>query len=125
MRDQRLWTWHIAAGTLVLVLLGLHMAIMHLDAPSGLATLNSAKPTDWANVAARARSGFFMVTYILLLGAALFHGFYGLRTIVFELNPAPAVKRGVSAVLTVAGVVLFAFGAFVAWAAWSGFTLGA
>lgn len=125
MRDQRLWTWHIAAGTLVLVLLGLHMAIMHLDAPSGLAIANGPKPTDWANVAERARSGFFMVTYILLLGAALFHGFYGLRTIVFELNPAAAVKKGVSAALTVAGVVLFAFGAFVAWAAWSGFTLGA
>ena len=26
-----LWTWHIGAGAVILVLLGLHMTIMHLD----------------------------------------------------------------------------------------------
>ena len=31
MRDQRLWTWHVLAGLIILVFLGLHMAIMHLD----------------------------------------------------------------------------------------------
>ena len=36
IRDQKLWTWHLAAGLLVLVLLGLHMAIMHLETLLGI-----------------------------------------------------------------------------------------
>ncbi len=31
MRDHKLWTWHVGAGIVILVLLGLHMAVMHLD----------------------------------------------------------------------------------------------
>ncbi len=31
--------------------------------------------------------GFFTVSYMVLLGAALFHGLYGLRNILFELGP--------------------------------------
>ncbi len=31
MRESTLWFWHIIAGAVILVLLGLHMAIMHLD----------------------------------------------------------------------------------------------
>ena len=31
MRDRTLWTWHIFAGVVILVLLGLHMTIMHLN----------------------------------------------------------------------------------------------
>ncbi len=29
-----------------------------------------------------------MLSYVILLGAALFHGLYGLRNILFELDPA-------------------------------------
>lgn len=122
MRDQRLWTWHLAAGAVILVLLGLHMTIMHLDAilPLAVSTPDGGAPIDWANVAARGKSAFFMVTYILLLGAALFHGFYGLRNILFELNPGTGTKKAISGVLVLAGIVLFAVGT---WAAWAGFTL--
>lgn len=122
MRDQRLWTWHIGAGTVILVLLGVHMTLMHLHGviPLASATPNGGLPIDWANVAARAKSGAFLVSYILLLGAALFHGFYGLRNILFELNPGDAAKKGLNALLTAAGVLLFAVGT---WAAWATFTM--
>ena len=66
---------------------------------------------------ARARMGFFTVSYIVLLGAALFHGLYGLRNILFELGPARGVKNALNVVLTVGGVALFVFGAWAAWAA--------
>lgn len=117
MRDQRLWTWHVLAGLVVLVFLGLHMAIMHLDALLGIFNPAGDHPIGWDNVVARARLGFFTVTYIVLLGAALFHGLYGLRNILFELGLGAGVKKGVSAALTVVGVVMFAFGAWAAWAA--------
>ena len=122
MRDQKLWTWHLAAGVVILFLLGLHMTIMHLDAVVHFAGLNPSggHPIDWHNVAARAKSGGFAVTYVLLLGAALFHGLYGLRNILFELNPARRLKTAVSVVLLLGGLALFAYGT---WAAIASFNL--
>jgi succinate dehydrogenase / fumarate reductase membrane anchor subunit len=120
MRDQQLWTWHVAAGLVVLVFLGLHMAIMHVDAVLGLFNRPGTEAIDWANVVGRARSAFYMVTYVVLLGAALFHGLYGLRNILFELNPGAGLKRGLGLLLAVLGVGLFGLGA---WAAWASFGL--
>ena len=120
MRDQKLWTWHIGAGAVILVLLGLHMTIMHLDAFVRVFNPAPVEPVDWANVVARGKSAFFLVTYVLLLGSALFHGFYGLRNILFELNPGATAKKTLNGLLVAAGLVLFAVGA---WAAWAGFTV--
>ncbi len=117
MRDQKLWTWHLAAGAIILFLLGLHMAIMHLDALLGIFNPAGGHPIDWANVVARGQSLAFTLTYVLLLGAALFHGLYGLRNILFELDPAPPLKKALSWVLILVGVGLFIFGT---WAAWVG-----
>ena len=95
MRDQKLWTWHLAAGVVILFLLGLHMTVMHLNVTIPLKGLNPAggHPIDWANVVARGKSAAFMLTYVILLGAALFHGLYGLRNILFELNPVRWLKE--------------------------------
>ncbi len=124
MRDQKLWTWHVAAGLVILVFLGLHMVVMHLDAIVKITSLNPAggEPIDWKNVVARAKTGFFAVTYVILLGAALFHGLYGLRNILFELNPAQGLKKSLSAVLVIVGLGLFVLGT---WAAWASFNLAA
>mgnify|MGYP001823660378 CR=1 FL=1 len=115
MRDQKLWTWHLMAGLVILVLLGLHMGIMHLDALLGIFNPADGHAIDWENVSARARSLGFAVSYILLLGAALFHGFYGLRNILFELGLEPAARRLASRSLLVLGIILFIFGTWAAW----------
>jgi succinate dehydrogenase hydrophobic anchor subunit len=120
VRDQRLWTWHIGAGAVILVLLGLHMTIMHLDEIVRVFNPEPGEPIEWANVVARGKSAFFLVTYVLLLAAALFHGFYGLRNILFELNPGAHAKKALNGFLVVAGVALFAIGT---WAAWAGYTV--
>jgi succinate dehydrogenase hydrophobic anchor subunit len=122
MRDQKLWTWHLAAGVVILFLLGMHMTVMHLNIAIPLKGLNPAggHPIDWANVVARGKSAAFMASYILLLGAALFHGLYGLRNILFELNPASWLKRTVSIVLLLCGLALFVYGT---WAAIAGSSL--
>jgi succinate dehydrogenase hydrophobic anchor subunit len=114
MRDRTLWTWHIGAGLVILVLLGLHMAIMHLDQSLGI---SGVEPVEWESVAARATSLFFTVTYVLLLGAALYHGFYGLRNILLELNPGAGVRRAINVGLSVLGVGLFVLGTWAALAA--------
>jgi succinate dehydrogenase hydrophobic anchor subunit len=120
MRDQRLWTWHVLAGLAILLLGGLHMTVMHLDDSLGLFSPAGGHAIDWANVAARAKHVGWMVTYVLLLGAGLFHGFYGLRNILFELGPGPGLKKAVSGVLVVGGLALFVIGT---WAAWASFRL--
>lgn len=114
MRDRTLWTWHIGAGAVILVLLGLHMAIMHLNQTLGIF---GAEPLGWESVAQRATSLFFTVTYVLLLGAALYHGFYGLRNILLELDPGPGLRRTIDVGLSVVGLALFAFGTWAALAA--------
>jgi len=120
IRDHKLWTWHIAAGLLILCLLGLHMAIMHLDALLGIFNPAGGHPIDWQNVAARSQSLFFLVSYVLLLGAALFHGFYGLRNILFELDPAAPMKKSISWVLILIGLGLFIVGGWAAWTSFQG-----
>ena len=117
MRDRTLWTGHIGAGLVILVLLGLHMAIMHLDQTFGIFGTPGAEPVEWESVAARAGSAFFTVTYVLLLGAALYHGFYGLRNILLELNPGAALRRTINVGLSVLGLALFGFGTWAALAA--------
>ena len=120
MRDQGLWTWHLVAGVVILLLLGLHMTIMHLDEIVRVFSPSPGEPIDWANVMARGKSVFFLMNYVLLLGAALFHGLYGLRNILFELNPASGLKKALNAVFLVGGLALFVFGS---WAAWASFTV--
>ncbi len=116
LRDQKLWTWHLIAGVVILVLLGLHMLTMHLDAVFRVPSLNPSggRPIDWANVAARGRSALLTASYVLLLGAALFHGLYGLRNILVELNLGGGLRRAVGVVLLVLGLGLFALGAWAA-----------
>ena len=117
MRDRTLWTWHLGAGLVILVLLGLHMAVMHLDQTLGIFGTPGAEPVEWESVAARAGSAFFTVTYVLLLGAALYHGLYGLRNILLELNPGAAVRRTINVGLSLVGLGLFGFGTWAALAA--------
>jgi succinate dehydrogenase hydrophobic anchor subunit len=117
MKDTPLWTWHITAGIVILVLLGMHMAVMHLDGVLHLTTSTpsgAGTPIDWANVAERAREVAFVVFYVVLLGAALFHGLYGLRNILFELRLSEGAKSFVSVVLLVVGFGLFILGTWAA-----------
>jgi succinate dehydrogenase / fumarate reductase membrane anchor subunit len=118
MRDRTLWTWHISAGVVILVFLSLHMTIMHLNGT--FPTFNNpfgGEAESWQNVAARAKSLFFTVTYVIMLGAALYHGLFGLRNILLELNPGAGLRRSINVALSVLGLALFAFGAWVTVAA--------
>jgi len=117
MRDAKLWTWHVLAGVVILVFLGLHMAIMHMDAILGIFNPAGGHPVDWGNVVERGKSVFFTVTYVILLGAALFHGLYGLRNILLELNPPDWLGKAIGIVLLLVGLGFFALGAWAAVAA--------
>jgi succinate dehydrogenase hydrophobic anchor subunit len=115
MRETKYWTWHMAAGVVILFLLGLHMLIMHLGGFTHLFVQNPGQPAiSKANSLARDGNLFFTVTYIMLLGVALYHGLYGLRTILFELTLKPAAEKAISALLLILGLGLFGLGTWAA-----------
>jgi len=112
MRETAFWTWHMAAGVLILILLGLHMIIMHLDVIVGWYLPLGGSPVSWDNVITRSKAGGFVVVYTLLLGAGLYHGLYGFRTILFELSPSKKIKTIVNIVFCCLGVLLFGIGTY-------------
>jgi succinate dehydrogenase/fumarate reductase cytochrome b subunit len=118
MRETKYWFWHMAAGVVIFVLLGLHMTTMHMGGLTGLFVSHPGEASV-APVNSQARDSqlFFTVGYIILLGVALYHGLYGLRTILFELTLRPLAEKAVSVVLVILGLALFGLGAWAAVAA--------
>lgn len=114
MRDRTRWTLHLAAALVLVVGLSAHLAVMHLSPSLHLAAAPGARPVAWASVVARTRGAAWAIGYVVLLGAGLYHGLYGLRTLLRELGPRPGTGRTLDATLAAAGVALFVFGAWVA-----------
>lgn len=114
MRESRLWFWHILTAVVILLLLGLHMGTMHLSELLHKTGIGSGDPVGTAQVFERSRQAIYMVTYILLLGAGLFHGLYGLRSIFFELSLSKTIEKTIGGILAVAGIALFLYGGYVA-----------
>jgi len=114
MRETKYWTWHMAAGVVILFLLGLHMLIMHLGGATHLFAPFAGESVSKDNSLFRDGRLFFTITYILLLGVALYHGLYGLRTILFELTLKPAAEKALSVFLLVVGLGLFGLGTWAA-----------
>ena len=114
MRETKYWTWHMAAGVVILFLLGLHMLVMHVGGITQLFAPHGGEAISKENSLFRDGKLFFTVAYILLLGTALYHGLYGFRTILFELTLRPAVEKAITLVLVILGLGLFGLGAWAA-----------
>jgi|WetSurMetagenome_2_1015567.scaffolds.fasta_scaffold1085336_2 succinate dehydrogenase hydrophobic anchor subunit len=114
MRESKLWFWHILSAIVILILLGVHMGTMHLGAILGSIGIGSPDPVRSDEVFHRSQQLLYMVTYIILLGTALFHGLYGLRSMLFELSLPKGLEKAIGSVCAVAGVVLFVYGSYVA-----------
>ena len=114
MRETKFWTWHMAAGVVIAFLLGLHMAIMHIGGITHWFAPFDGEAVSKTNSLFRDGQMFFITSYILLLGVALYHGLYGLRTILFELTLSRATEKVVSGMLLVLGLGLFGLGTWAA-----------
>ena len=116
MRDMKsevgYWTFFIIAGIVVFILLFFHMMIIHMDGLLGIFNPAGGSALDWKNVIYRSHSAFFTTIYIILLGAALYHGFYGLRTILFELGLKKRIQSFITIAVWVIGIVLFCVGLY-------------
>ncbi len=119
MRETTLWTLHLLAGIVILVFLSVHMGIMHLESILLALGAGYEHVLTWASVAARNKQLYFAISYPILLGAALYHGFYGLRNILLELNPSAGLEKAINWILVIAGVLLFIYGTWAAIAAYA------
>jgi succinate dehydrogenase / fumarate reductase membrane anchor subunit len=113
VRESRLWAAHLLAGAALVVLLGIHMAIMHYGAILGVFTGAHEPVLGFAAVVARDRSAFMRALYVLLLGAALYHGLYGARGILREVWHSARAGRVIDAVAVIVGLGVFVYGVVV------------
>jgi succinate dehydrogenase hydrophobic anchor subunit len=114
MRESKLWFWHIVSAAAILIVLGAHMGIMHLSAVAKALGIGSGDPVKSAEVFRRGRQLLFLITYVLLLGSALFHGLYGLRSMIYELSFSKKFEKAIGGLCALTGVALFIYGSYVA-----------
>ncbi len=113
MRETRLWSLHLLAIPVILVLLGMHFALMHYAPIFYGMSVQEAR--SFEVMIERGRSIAQFVLYILLLADGLYHGFYGLRGILRELPLTPALSRAVDIGVLIIGLLVFGLGTYVTW----------
>lgn len=109
------WTWHMAAGVVLFFLLGLHMLIMHLGGSLHLFAPHAGEAVSKSNSMFRDSKICFTISYVVLLAIGLYHGLYGLRTILFELCLKPAIEKAITVLLVLVGVGLLVIGTWAAY----------
>lgn len=105
------WALNIASALVLLVLLGAHMGLMHLPGVLGHINPDWSEPLAWAQVSGRGSSIAATGGYVLLLGLALFHGLYGLHTMLTEFFDGERAARRIAVGCWITGIALFAIGA--------------
>jgi succinate dehydrogenase hydrophobic anchor subunit len=114
LRESKLWFWHVLTAVIILVLLGVHMGTMHLGAVTKIFGAGSGDPVKSPEVFHRSQQTVYLISYIALLGAALFHGLYGLRSMLFELSLSKIMEKAISGICAFGGIALFIYGSYVA-----------
>ncbi len=113
MRATYLWLLQMVTGVLIAVLLGIHIALLHLDAILGFFGVDAAETRSWESMIDRASQGIWVTLYIALLAVGLYHGINGLRGIILELTPSARTERIINRAFIVFGVIVFIGGAYV------------
>lgn len=113
MRETRLWTWHLLAIPVILVLLGLHFAVQHYAPVFYGVSVEEAR--SFEAMITRGKDTVQLVLYILLLAAGLYHGLYGTRGIIRELPLSPTLAKIVDWGILLVGIAIFALGTYVTW----------
>jgi succinate dehydrogenase / fumarate reductase membrane anchor subunit len=100
------WGWLLQRVTAVglILALGLHLWILHFAGDHAALTA--------AGVTIRMKSLAYMVLDFSLLGFALYHGLYGVRSVLFDYVSGPRAERAITAAVVVVGLVAFGYGVY-------------
>lgn len=112
MKESKLWFLHVLAGGCLVVLLGIHTLIMHYDTVLVWLNLSSGNPLSFGSVLHRMQALSHTVIYMLLLLVGLYHGLYGMRSMIWEINFPTRGKQAVSYLLILVGLVVAAWGSY-------------
>ncbi|MDK2820797.1 MAG: succinate dehydrogenase / fumarate reductase, rane anchor subunit [Clostridia bacterium] len=112
MRESRLWFLFVLAGACMIVLLGAHLFVMHLETFMGYLGITIHEPLAYAEVMARAKSVSWLVIYMALLILALYHGLYGVRSVLLETINMKHHST-VTAVIVIVGLIAAVFGSYI------------
>jgi succinate dehydrogenase / fumarate reductase membrane anchor subunit len=97
-----LWFFKAASGLLVLIVLVIHFVVNHFVAPGGL--------LSYVDVLHYYQNPIIPFMEILFLTFVVSHSLVGLRGIILDLKPTPAVLRVVNWALLVFGAGAIAYG---------------
>lgn len=105
-KPQGVWAWILQRLTAVLLLffLGTHIFVLHYI-PENL-TIN------FLGVAARFKSVMYMFIDSGLLAASLYHGFNGVRNVLFDFVGDEGKRKFINIFLLIAGMAFFLWGAY-------------
>mgnify|MGYP000032404282 CR=1 FL=1 len=113
MRESFYWLLQLITGALILVLLAIHMTVIHLDAVLAYFGIHTGDVLSYAAVTERGRSPAWLVLYLALLLVALYHGLYGLRSVLIEVFYTRRSGRLVTTAVIIIGLIAFAYGTLV------------
>lgn len=105
-RRSGIWIWQAVSGLLLVILLSLHMIVHHFVVEGGLRT--------YEQVLAYIGNPLVVVVEIVFLIVVTFHAMLGVRAILFDLPLNEGQKLLVTRVLTAVGLVVGAWGIFLA-----------
>lgn len=105
MREVHWKLLQTITGVLIFFLVGTHLVQLHLG---------GGEPTNWTAVSTRAMNIGWVAFYIGILAFAFYHGIYGLRAIIAELSVPPRGLTALNWILSVTGICIFAYAAYVA-----------
>lgn len=97
-----LWSLKILLGTLIVVLLGLHLVVNHLVVPGGL--------LSWADVVAYYQIPLIPAVEIVFLLVVVVHALLGLRSIILDLKPGARLSAILDVIFVLVGLASIVYG---------------
>lgn len=114
MSEKTLWTFHMLAGLVMILCLGIHLFLNGLDyILLKLGLINYSDPTSWQAIIIKGKNILYTLNLIILVPLVAFHGLRGLRNILVEVIKNANVNKIISYILVVIGIFLTVFGWWV------------
>ncbi len=101
-----IWIWQALTGIVLVILLSLHMIAHHFVVEGGLRT--------YEDVLRYVANPIIIVLEVIFLGVVTYHAMAGVRAILFDLDLSDRAKTRTTRVLTVVGLILVAWGLYLA-----------
>jgi len=98
------WLWQRITAVVLILVLGLHLYVLHFSGEHAVLTV--------AGVSIRLRTLIYIFVDYTLLAVALYHGLYGLRSVLLDYLSGERAARTLAVAAWIVGLVAFVYGAY-------------